>query len=57
MALIEATRYFKTNRYGTRKIMAKYHATANQGYLDEAYRTTANILERTPYAVREGMRV
>ena len=57
MALIEATRYFKTERDGTQKIMAKYHATANKGYLDEAYRTTAKILDRTPYATRDGMRI
>lgn len=57
MALIEATRYFKTDRDGTQKIIAKYHATANKAYLDEAYRTTAKILERTPYATREGMRI
>lgn len=35
--------------------MAKYHATANQKYLDDAYRTTAKILERIPYVTRQGM--
>ena len=57
MALIEATRYFKTDRDGTEKIMAKYHATANKAYLDDAYRTTAKILDRIPYVTREGMRI
>lgn len=57
MALIEATRYFKTDRDGTQKIMAKSHATANKAYLEEAYHTTAKILERTPYATRAEMRI
>jgi ABC-type nitrate/sulfonate/bicarbonate transport system substrate-binding protein len=56
-ALIEATRYFKTDREGTQKVMAKYHAAANQAYLDDAYRTTAKILERVPFVTREGMRI
>ncbi|MGH7870775.1 MAG: ABC transporter substrate-binding protein [Candidatus Binatia bacterium] len=57
MALIEATRYFKTDKAGTQRIMAKYHATANQAYLDDAYRTTAKILDRVPYVTREGMSI
>ena len=57
MALIEATRYFKSDREGTQKIMAKYHAAANKAYLDDAYRTTAKILERVPYVTRDAMRI
>jgi NitT/TauT family transport system substrate-binding protein len=57
MALIEATHYFKTDREGTQKVMAKYHTAANKAYLDDAYRTTAKILDRVPYATREGMRI
>jgi len=57
MALVEAPRYFKTDRDGTQKIMAKYHATANKAYLDDAYQTTAKILDRVAYVTREGMRI
>jgi ABC-type nitrate/sulfonate/bicarbonate transport system substrate-binding protein len=57
MALAEAKRYFKTDKTGTQKIMAKYHGTANQAYLDDAYRTTAKIIERTPYVTHEGMKI
>jgi hypothetical protein len=37
--------------------MAKYHSTANKAYLDDAYRTTAKILDRVPYVTREGIRI
>ena len=33
MALTEATHYFKSDKEGTQKIIAKYHASANKGYL------------------------
>jgi NitT/TauT family transport system substrate-binding protein len=56
MALTEATHYFKSDKDGTQKIIAKYHAPANKAYLEDAYRTTAKILERTPYVTREGMK-
>jgi ABC-type nitrate/sulfonate/bicarbonate transport system substrate-binding protein len=56
MALTEATHYFKSDKDGTQKIIAKYHASANKAYLEDAYRTTAKILERTPYVTREGMK-
>jgi ABC-type nitrate/sulfonate/bicarbonate transport system substrate-binding protein len=56
MALIEATHYFKSDKAGTQKIIAKYHASANNAYLEDAYRTTAKILERTPYVTRDGMK-
>lgn len=57
MALIEATYYFKTNKEDTQKIMARYHPAANKPYLDDAYRSTAKILERVPYVTREGMTI
>ena len=56
MALTEATHYFKSNKDGTQKIIAKYHASANRAYIEDAYRTTAKILERTPYVTRDGMK-
>ncbi len=57
MALIEAAHYFKTNKEGAQKIVAKYLRGANQAYLDSAYRSTAKILERVPYTTREGMKI
>ena len=57
MALIEAAHYFKTNREGTQKIVAKYLRGANKLYLDSAYQSTAKILERVPYTTREGMKI
>ena len=57
MALIEAAHYFKTNKEGTQKIVAKYLRGANKLYLESAYRSTAKILERVPYTTREGMKI
>lgn len=57
MALIEASHYFKTNREGTQKIVAKYLRGANKAYLDSSYESTAKILERVPYTTREGMKI
>jgi NitT/TauT family transport system substrate-binding protein len=57
MALIEATHYFKTNKEGTQKIVAKYLRGANKAYLDSSYESTAKILERVPYTSREGMKI
>jgi ABC-type nitrate/sulfonate/bicarbonate transport system substrate-binding protein len=57
MALIEAAHYFKTNKDGTQKIIAKYLRGANKAYLDSAYESTVKILERVPYTTREGMKI
>jgi NitT/TauT family transport system substrate-binding protein len=57
MALIEAGRYFKTNREATQKVVAKYLRGANQAYLDSSYRSTAKIIERVPLTSREGMKI
>jgi NitT/TauT family transport system substrate-binding protein len=57
MALIEATRYFKTNKEGTQKIVAKYLRGANKNYLESSYQSTVKILERVPYTTREGMKI
>jgi len=57
MSLIEASHYFKTNREGTQKIVAKYLRGANKAYLDSSYESTAKILERVPYTTREGMKI
>ena len=57
MALIEASHYFKTNREGTQKIVAKYLRGANKAYLDSSYQSTTKIIERTPYTSREGMKI
>ena len=57
MGLIEASHYFKTNKEGTQKIVAKYLRGANKAYLESAYQSTAKILERVPYTSREGMKI
>jgi len=57
MSLIEASHYFKTNREGTQKVVAKYLRGANKAYLDSSYESTAKILERVPYTTREGMKI
>ena len=57
MALIEASHYFKTNREGTQKIVAKYLRGANKAYLDSSYQSTTKIIERIPYTSREGMKI
>jgi NitT/TauT family transport system substrate-binding protein len=57
MALIEASHFFKTNKEGAQKIIAKYLRGANKAYLDSAYESTAKILERVPYTTREGMQI
>jgi NitT/TauT family transport system substrate-binding protein len=57
MALIEASHYFKTNKEGTQKIIAKYLRGANNAYLESSYQSTVKILERVPYTTREGMKI
>jgi NitT/TauT family transport system substrate-binding protein len=57
MALIEATHYFKTNKEGTQKIIAKQLRGANKDYLESSYVSSAKILERVPYTTREGMKI
>src|SRR6476620_2308331 len=57
MALIEAAHYFKTNKEGTQKIVAKYLHGANKAYLESSYYPNAKILERVPYTTREGMKI
>ncbi len=57
MALIEASHYFKTNKEGAQKIVAKYLRGANKAYLDSSYESTAKTLERVPYTTREGMKL
>lgn len=57
MSLIEAAHYFKTNKDGAQKIVAKYQRGANKAYLDSSYDSTVKILERVPYTTREGMKI
>jgi len=57
MALIEASHYFKTNKEGTQKIVAKYLRGANKAYLDSSYQSTTKIIERVPYTSRDGMKI
>ena len=57
MSLIEASHYFKTNKEGSQKIIAKYLRNANKAYLDSSYDSTVKILERVPYTSREGMKI
>jgi len=57
MGLIEASHFYKTNKEGTQKIVAKYLRGANKAYLDSSYQSTVKILERVPYTSREGMKI
>lgn len=57
MALIEAGHYFKTDKEGTQRVVAKYLRGANKAYLEDAYRSTAKLIERVPYTTREGMKI
>src|SRR4249919_1510929 len=57
MALIETAHFFKNNKEGTQKIVAKYLRGANKAYLDASYASTVKILERVPYTTREGMKI
>jgi NitT/TauT family transport system substrate-binding protein len=57
MALIEASHYFKTNKEGAQKVIAKYLRGANKAYLDTSYDSTVKIIERVPYTTREGMKI
>ena len=57
MALIEAGHYFKTNKEGTQRVVAKYLRGANKDYLEDAYRSTAKLIDRVPYTTREGMKI
>ncbi|MGH7798116.1 MAG: ABC transporter substrate-binding protein [Candidatus Binatia bacterium] len=57
MSLIEGSHYFRTNKEGTQKIVAKYLRAANKAYLDASYNSTVKILERVPYTTREGMKI
>jgi NitT/TauT family transport system substrate-binding protein len=57
MSLVEASHYFKTNKEGTQRIVAKYLRGANKAYLDTSYNSTVKILERVPYTTREGMKI
>jgi hypothetical protein len=57
MSLIEGSHYFKTNKEGTQKIVAKYLRAANKPYLDASYNSTVKIIERVPYTTREGMKI
>jgi len=57
MALIEAAHYFKTNKEGTQKIIAKQLRGANKAYLESSYQSTIKILDRVPYTTREGMKI
>lgn len=57
MALVEAAHYFKTNKEGTQRVVAKYNRGTNQAYLEDSYKATAKLMERTPYTTREGMKI
>ena len=43
MSLIEASHYFKTNKEGAQKIIAKYLRGANKAYLDSSYDSTVKF--------------
>lgn len=57
MAMVEAGHYFKTNKEGTQRVVAKYLRGANKDYLEDAYRSTAKLIDRVPYTTRDGMKI
>ncbi|MBI2359062.1 MAG: ABC transporter substrate-binding protein [Deltaproteobacteria bacterium] len=57
MALVEAGHYFKTNKEGAQRVVAKYLRVANKAYLEDSYRSTAKLIDRVPYTTREGMKI
>ncbi len=57
MALIEAAHYFKTNKEGTQKLIARQLRGATKAYLESSYIASAKILDRLPYTTREGMKI
>jgi NitT/TauT family transport system substrate-binding protein len=61
MAHIEATRYFKTHREDSKKIIAKYSRINNQEYLQEyleaAYIASAKLYDIVPLVTRPGVEV
>lgn len=57
MALIEATRFFKTRKEESKKIIAKYSKQNNEGYLEDSYNAMAKLYERVPLVTRAGVEV
>jgi len=57
MALIEATRFFKTRKEESKKIIAKYSKQNNEGYLEGSYNAMAKLYERVPLVTRAGVEV
>jgi hypothetical protein len=53
----QAGHYFKTNKDGTQRVVAKYLRGANKDYLEDSYRSTAKLIDRVPYTTREGMKI
>lgn len=55
MAHIEATRYFKTHKEESKKIIAKYTRTSNENYLEAAYSASAKLYDVVPLVTRPGV--
>jgi len=55
MALIEAARFFKTNKEEGKRIIAKYIRQDHEGYLEHSYNAMAKLYERVPKVTRAGM--
>jgi NitT/TauT family transport system substrate-binding protein len=57
MALVEATRFLKTNKDGSKKLIAKYSRQNSPEYLEASYDAMVKLHERVPLVTRDGMDV
>jgi len=55
MAHIEATRFFKTRKEESKKIISKYSRITNEAYLEDAYTAAAKLYDRVPLVTRAGV--
>jgi NitT/TauT family transport system substrate-binding protein len=55
MAHIEATRFFKTHKEESKKIVSKYSRITNEAYLEAAYSASAKLYDRVPFVTRSGV--
>jgi NitT/TauT family transport system substrate-binding protein len=55
MAHIEATRFFKTHKEESKKIVSKYSRITNEAYLEAAYSASAKLYDRVPLVTRAGV--
>lgn len=57
MALIDATRFFKTRKQDSKKIIAKYSRQNNEAYLESSYNALAKLYDRVPLVTRAGTEI